>query len=66
MNAQVLQERGFTDLPARLATAWIAAAERAVEQNASTVAVLPMREILEPAGLVAQLRARGYVVEEPK
>ncbi len=66
MNAQVLQERGFTDLPARLATAWIAAAERAVEHNASTVAVLPMREILAPEGLVAQLRVRGYLVEEPE
>jgi len=65
MNAQVLQERGFADLPARLATAWLAAAERAVEQNPSTVAVLPMREILEPKGLIAQLRARGYVVEDP-
>ena len=65
MNAQVLQERGFTDLPARLATAWITAAERSVEHNASTVAVLPMRQILEPEGLVAQLRARGYVVEDP-
>ena len=64
MNAQVLQERGFADLPARLATAWIAAAERAVEQNASTVAVLPMREILEPAGIGrpatrARIRGRG-------
>jgi hypothetical protein len=65
MNAQVLQERGFADLPARLAAVWIAAAERAIEQNASTVAVLPMREIFEPEGLVAQLRARGYTVQDP-
>jgi len=65
MNAQVLRERGLTELPARLEAAWLAEAERALASNASTVAVLPMRDILRPDGYLAGLRARGYVVDEP-
>jgi len=65
MNAQVLRERGLTELPARLEAAWLAEAQRALASNASTVAVLPMRDILRPDGYLAGLRARGYVVDEP-
>lgn len=65
MKAQVLRERGLTDLPARLEAVWLAESERALESNASTVAVLPMRDILRPDGYLAALRARGYVVDEP-
>jgi len=49
----------------RLMAAWLAEAERALASNASTVAVLPMRDILRPDGYLAGLQARGYVVEEP-
>ncbi len=65
MNTQVLRERGLTDLPGRLEAAWLAEAERALESNASTVAVLPMRDILRPDGYLERLRASGYVVDEP-
>ena len=65
MNAQVLRERGLTELPARLEAAWLAEAQRALASNASTVAVLPMRDILRPDGYLAGLRASGYVVDEP-
>ena len=65
MNAQVLRERGLTELPERLMTAWLVEAERALESNTSTVAVLPMRELLRADGYLARLRARGYTVEEP-
>jgi len=65
MNAQVLQERGLTELPARLMAAWLAEAERALASNVSTVAVLPMRDLLRPDGYLERLRASGYVVHEP-
>lgn len=65
MNAQVLRERGLTDVPQRLEAAWLAEAERALESNASTVAVVPMRDILRADGYLARLRDSGYVVEEP-
>jgi hypothetical protein len=65
MRAQVLRQRGLTELPERLMAAWLAEAERSLASNASTVAVLPMRDILRPDGYLARLRATGYVVDEP-
>jgi len=44
---------------------WVLAAEGALQRNSSSVAVLPLRELLDPKGLGAQLRARGYEMIEP-
>jgi len=65
LNAQVMQDRGYTDWPARRTAAWLDAVEAALAGNRSTVAVLSIDQILKPDGFVAQLRARGYVVEDP-
>jgi TraB/PrgY/gumN family len=65
MSAQVLRTRGLIELPERLMAAWLAEVERALASNASTVAVLPMRDILRPDGYLARLRASGYVVDGP-
>lgn len=65
MNSQVARERGYADLPERTAAAWLAAAEAALERNASTVAVLSIDRLLRPGGYLDQLRARGYAVEDP-
>jgi len=46
--------------------AWIAAAERALDRNTSTLAVLPMTELLKADGRLAMLAARGYTVESPE
>jgi hypothetical protein len=50
----------------RARAAWLAAADKALANNASTFASLGMKEILDPKGLVAALRAKGYSVEPPK
>ena len=65
LNAQVMQDRGAADWPARRAEAWLSAVEQALARNASTVAVLWIDQIMKPDGYVAQLRARGYIVEDP-
>lgn len=65
MNTQLMQDRGYTDWPARRAAAWQSAVERAMAENASTVAVLSIEEILKPDGYIARLRAAGYRVEDP-
>lgn len=65
MNAQVMQDRGYTDWPARRAAAWLTAVEEALARNSSTVTALSIDEILRPDGLVARLRAKGYVVDDP-
>lgn len=41
---------------------WIAAAQRALTQNVSTISILPLGEIFAADGLLAMLRGRGYVV----
>jgi len=65
VNSQLVQERGFQDMPERMAAAWVAAAENALATNKSTFAVLSVDEIFKPDGYVARLRAKGYVVDEP-
>jgi len=44
---------------------WLTAAEKALENNTSTFAVLGMKEVLSPQGALAKLKAKGYTVEKP-
>lgn len=50
----------------RIDQAWLAAAEQALRDNASSFAVLPMDELLRPDRRLGMLRARGYTVQEPE
>jgi len=45
---------------------WHAEIDRALRDNRSTMAVMPIGWLLDPKGYVAQLRARGYEVVEPE
>lgn len=45
--------------------AWVQEAERALRENVSTLAVVPMPEIFADDGYLAALRAKGYEVKEP-
>jgi predicted ArsR family transcriptional regulator len=60
-----MQERGYGDILQRAQATWVQAAEQALATHASSVAVIPLDEILKPNGYVAQLRKQGYVVEDP-
>ena len=55
----------FTKVNGQLQSAWLAAAEKAIAANSSTVAVLSMVELLKPDGWLAMFRARGYEIAEP-
>jgi uncharacterized protein YbaP (TraB family) len=55
----------YTKINEQLSSAWLAAAEKAIADNRSTVAVTRMAEFLKPDGGLAQLRARGYEITEP-
>jgi uncharacterized protein YbaP (TraB family) len=50
----------------RALASWVAAAEQALETNTSTFAMVHIREILAPKGVIATLQAKGYTVEPPK
>jgi len=50
----------------RALASWVAAAEKALATNTSTFAVVHIKEILDPKGVIATLQAKGYTVEPPK
>jgi hypothetical protein len=64
-EAGFAKQLGFNDVQEKANGMWISAAEQALATNAQTFAMLPMQQVLSPKGLIAQLKARGYVVEAP-
>ena len=59
-------EQRANEFVARRTEAWLAEADRALRDNRSTMAVVPMAELFAPDGYLAGLRARGYMVVEPE
>jgi hypothetical protein len=54
------------NVTADMQTKWVANAERALDANNTTFAVLWLHQILNPEGPVAELKAKGYKVEAPE
>lgn len=65
LNSSVVSGRGLDDLPQRLRSAWLDAAESAIEQNTQSFAILPMQFLLGDDGALAALAQRGYTIEPP-
>ena len=65
MTTQLVQERGYQNVPARLTQAWMDAVDAALAKNKSTFAVLQISELLKVDGYIAKLRAKGYSIVEP-
>lgn len=65
-SAWLNKVKGASDMRARVKATWLAAAEKSIAANQSTMAVLSMSELTSPDGMLAALRARGYVIEEPE
>jgi hypothetical protein len=59
-------QKQYEEHTARRNDAWLALAERALLQNASTIALVPMPELFARDGYLAGLRARGYEIVEPQ
>jgi hypothetical protein len=59
-------EPEFRNMKERANTKWIASAEKALDTNASTFAMLSIGDILDPKGVIAALAAKGYQVEQPE
>jgi hypothetical protein len=55
----------LADLAQRADARWLEAAEKALRRNRTTVAILPIFMLLQPDGLMARLRERGFEVIEP-
>jgi hypothetical protein len=56
----------FQNIRERRLASWLKAAENALANNTSTVAMLTMSDILGPKSYLAALQARGYTVESPR
>jgi hypothetical protein len=65
LASAMAREQHLDDLPARVRTAWVDAAEAALAGHDASLALLPMAEILKPDGYLAALQARGVAVEAP-
>lgn len=50
----------------RQTEAWLSAAERALHENRSTMAVVPIAELFDGEGYLARLREKGYEVVAPQ
>jgi TraB/PrgY/gumN family len=59
------QEEMYKQAGAESERNWLEAAEAALANNKSTVAVLPMNVVLNPWIYLAKLKEKGYVVEAP-
>jgi hypothetical protein len=56
----------FQNVRERIRANWMKAAEKSLADNTSTFALLQMKDILDPNGYLAGLKAKGYTVESPK
>ena len=67
LNADFIKEQpAFRAIKERTRELWLTHAEKALAANASTFAVLPLKLLLDPQGPLAQLEAKGYLVERPE
>jgi post-segregation antitoxin (ccd killing protein) len=65
-NPVMRAQPGLQSVQTRLREVWLASATKALDTNASTFAVLQLKEVLDPRGVVALLQAKGYQVEQPE
>ena len=67
MNSAIMKDQpDIQSLDARMQQAWVEAAEKALANNVSTFAVLSLKRIFDPKGVLADLQAKGYLVEAPE
>ncbi|MCC2973425.1 TraB/GumN family protein [Massilia sp. IC2-476] len=58
-------EPAFRNMRSLMRQKWLAAAENALATNTSTFALMTIKDILDPNGVIPALAAKGYRVEEP-
>lgn len=61
----IARRLGMDNLAQRVRDTWLAGADKALANNSITFATLSMGLLLPDDGYLAELRARGYVVEAP-
>ncbi len=64
-NNEVSRRYGLPNVALTINNRFIQEAEAALQRNRSTVAVVPLANMLGPNGYAARLRAKGYEVSSP-
>jgi uncharacterized protein YbaP (TraB family) len=64
-EAGIGKRLGFGDAGKRVEAKWMAAADKALDTNSVTFAMLPLSKMLSPDGYLAKLQAKGYTVIAP-
>lgn len=54
------------DIRAQIHALWLEAAEKSLDANQTTLAIVPLGKLLRADGYLDRLRARGYLIEPPK
>lgn len=66
MGSQVAKDLLPADIPERVQARWLDEAERALRDNDTTFAIVPLAKLMRAGGYAARLRAKGYVVDAPR
>lgn len=64
-NNELSKKLGVPDINHAMNDEVMRTLEAALDRNETTVAILPLVDVLGDSGFVAKLRARGYIVEDP-
>ena len=64
-ETSLLRSRGISDVGAQVEKAWLDAATAALDRNAVSFALLPIRQLLAADGYLSKLCAQGCTVEAP-
>lgn len=65
LDVEALRKRGFNDLPKRVVDEWVRVAEESLASYATTVAIADYQVLTADDGLLAAMRAKGYVIIAP-
>jgi hypothetical protein len=67
LESQVFDtDPAFKNMHTLMRQKWVSAAEHALANNTSTFAVLQIKDILDPKGVIAALVEKGYTIEQPE
>jgi hypothetical protein len=66
MSSQIAREVIPANIREQLYALWIAAAERSLDANQSTLAIVPLAKLLRDGGYLERLRKKGYLIEAPR
>lgn len=66
VSNEIAQQQGITNLDIRIQEQWLGAVRKALSENDTVFATLPIAKLLENEGVLATLRGEGFAVKVPE